>query len=433
MRERKRARGNLRHYIMAGCASVFMAVVFWLGTENSGFSVNAAAIVEYKDEAIYKVGNSFRDKNGNYLLKQGDTMRFTASLAHYSDGVIACDWRVTNSSILQITGSRSGTLTQTVRGVRPGVAQLIGAVRSIYSGPNYTYDDRTMDNPFPIRVVAPLSGATLSHTQMTLAPGTTGKLDLMTITPDSAYSLFVTDFGYVSSDPTVATIDSTGNIQALRNGTTTLSFNGDGRALASCVLTVSDGKEPAQNENPSGNKDGTAANAQKSGLSISATDVTLKVGEKFNLSTWFNGKTVRPTFVFGNGNKNSISITKKGKITARQSGVIKIKVKHKNQTQKCRIKVVPADVSVKNVKIKGKKVTLRWKKTSNLTGYKIYVSDAENGVYRQVKKVKGGKKKVVLKNQTPGTHYYKIQSFKKSQGKTYESDLTRAIRVQIGG
>src|SRR5699024_2181842 len=130
-------------YLIAACLAVVFAFTLWFGAGKNVVPANAAAIVEYKDEAIYKVGNSFRDKNMNYLLKQGETATFTASGAHYSDGVIGCDWRVSNSSILQITGSRSGTLTQTVRGVRPGVATLTGAVRSIYIGPNYTYDDRT--------------------------------------------------------------------------------------------------------------------------------------------------------------------------------------------------------------------------------------------------------------------------------------------------
>ena len=261
-------------YLIAACLAVVFAFTLWFGAGKNVVPANAAAIVEYKDEAIYKVGNSFRDKNMNYLLKQGETATFTASGAHYSDGVIGCDWRVSNSSILQITGSRSGTLTQTVRGVRPGVATLTGAVRSIYIGPNYTYDDRTMDNPFPIRVVAPLSGATLSQTEMTLAPGATGKIDLMTITPDSAYSLFVTDFGYTSSDSSVATIDATGNIQAIKNGTTTLSFTGDGNVLASCVLTVSDGSTPpedAQNPQVDSQKSNNAAKEINKATVISLT------------------------------------------------------------------------------------------------------------------------------------------------------------------
>ncbi len=143
------------------------------------------------------------------------------------------------------------------------MSTLNGIITSYYFGPNFTQDVQDADNPFPIHVVEPLSGSS-SHTTMALAPGATGKIDLMTITPDSLYSLFVTERSYASSDTSVATVDNSGNIQALKNGTTTISFMGDGRALASCVLTVSDGTNNSNNS--SGNRNNSVSSGGKSGM-----------------------------------------------------------------------------------------------------------------------------------------------------------------------
>ena len=82
--------------------------------------------------------------------------------------------------------------------------------------------------------------------------------------PDSLYSLFVTERSYASSDTSVATVDNSGNIQALKNGTTTISFMGDGRALASCVLTVSDGTNNSNNS--SGNRNNSVSSGDESGM-----------------------------------------------------------------------------------------------------------------------------------------------------------------------
>lgn len=257
-------------YLITGCLAVVFAFTVWFGAGRNAVPANAAAIVEYKDEAIYKVGNSFRDKNGRYLLKVGDTATFTATQSTYSNRT-SISWSISNTSVIQYAGGSSNFLTRTVRGVNPGVATLTG---TIYSYNPYPYDYQGYSNPFPIRVVAPLSGATLSHTQMTLAPGATGKIDLVAMTPDSAYSLFVTDFGYTSSDSSVATIDATGNIQAIKNGTTTLSFTGDGNVLASCVLTVSDGSTPpedAQNPQVDSQKSNNAAKEINKATIISLT------------------------------------------------------------------------------------------------------------------------------------------------------------------
>lgn len=259
--KKKTKKFRMCRYFTVGCLAVVMAFFLW-GSVNKSLPVQAA-LYEYGDEAINKIGNSYRDKNGRYILKVGDTMTFTATYSVYSYKT-GIRWTISNPSVLQYAGGSSSSYTRTVRGVSPGVSTLNGIITSYYFGPNFTQDVQDADNPFPIHVVEPLSGATLSHTTMALAPGATGKIDLMTITPDSLYSLFVTERSYASSDTSVATVDNSGNIQALKNGTTTISFMGDGRALASCVLTVSDGTNNSNNS--SGNRNNSVSSGGESGM-----------------------------------------------------------------------------------------------------------------------------------------------------------------------
>lgn len=412
-----------RRYLLFGCLAMFLSFILWYLPNNS-FNVQAA-LLEYKDEAIYKVGNSYRDKNNNYLLKVGNTATFTATQSHYSN-ILYISWSISNSSVLQFVGGPSSSFTQTVRGRNPGIATLDGAITSILY---YPYDERTMSNPFPIHVVEPLRSVTLEASTMTLAPGATASLDIKTMEPDSLYSLFVTSYSFTSSNPSVATIDNAGHINALSNGTTTLSFTTTEGVSASCLLTVSDGTyQPSTGNNSNGNKTATKTS---SGLSINKKNITLKAGKKATLVTRFNGKKVTPDFKLTNGDKNSITISKKGVIKAKQSGTVTIKVTYRNKTKKCKVKVIPADISFKKATVNRNKITLRWKKAPNISGYKIYRYDAQSGTYRQIKKLKAKKNKVALKNQNSGSYQFKISSYKKKNGKIYESKLSSAVSVQV--
>lgn len=411
-----------RRYLLSACLAVFLSVILWY-LPNNNCKVQAA-LLEYKDEAIYKVGNSYRDKNNNYLLKVGNTATFTATYATYGDRKSGIRWSIDNTRIVQFNDSLTNSYRRTIRGMQAGVTIVHGYISSSYMG-DFHYDD----NPFPIHVVEPLRSVTLEASTMTLAPGATASLDIKTMEPDSLYSLFVTSYSFSSSNPSVATIDNAGHINALNNGTTTLSFTTTDGVSASCLLTVSDGTyQPSTGNNSNGNKTVTKTS---SGLSINKKNITLKSGKKTTLVTRFNEKKVTPDFKLTNGDKNSITISKKGVIKAKQSGTVTVKVTYRNKTKKCKVKVIPSDISFKKATANRNKITLRWKKASDISGYKIYRYDAQSGTYRQIKKLKAKKNQLILKNQNSGSYQFKISSYKKKKGKTYESELSSAVSVQV--
>lgn len=80
-------------------------------------------------------------------------------------------------------------------------------------------------------------------------------------------------------------------------------------------------------------------------------------------------------------------------------------------------KFVPAPASSKitSIKYKAKKVTLKWKKSADATGYYIYRSESKKGEYKKIATVKGAKKvsytdkKGLKKGQV---YYYKVVAYK---------------------
>ena len=75
------------------------------------------------------------------------------------------------------------------------------------------------------------------------------------------------------------------------------------------------------------------------------------------------------------------------------------------------------------LKVKGGKLTLKWKKVSGATGYKIFVSTNPKTGYKKVKKVSGKKNSVTIKKfkgkkfKNKKNYYVYVQTLKKVNGK----------------
>jgi len=75
----------------------------------------------------------------------------------------------------------------------------------------------------------------------------------------------------------------------------------------------------------------------------------------------------------------------------------------------------PSATKITSIKSKAKKVTLKWKKSANATGYYVYRCESKNGEYKKIATVKGAKKtnytdKKSLKKGKK--YYYKIVAYK---------------------
>jgi len=118
------------------------------------------------------------------------------------------------------------TVTQTglVTSVMPGTATI--TVKSVDG--NYTAT-------CTVTVGKHVSSIILSDTELTMAAGTSDTL-YATVMPLSAFDKTVT---WVSTNPKAATVDSNGNVHAVKAGTTTIiAYCEDGDVTATCTVTV---------------------------------------------------------------------------------------------------------------------------------------------------------------------------------------------------
>lgn len=103
---------------------------------------------------------------------------------------------------------------------------------------------------------------------------------------------------------------------------------------------------------------------------------------------------------------------------------------------------VPQDVQAAKVnqvkKVKTTAVTtssikVSWKKSTGVTGYKIYRATSKNGKYKEIKKIKN--KNTTSYTDKKGvkagkTYYYKVRSYKTSKGKTIYGAYSKAVKAK---
>lgn len=84
------------------------------------------------------------------------------------------------------------------------------------------------------------------------------------------------------------------------------------------------------------------------------------------------------------------------------------------------------------VKVKGKKVTISYKKIEGADGYYIYRATKKKGTYKKVATVKSGKTlKAVMKKPKSGTYYYKVKAYQKVGTKKVTTKYSKTIKVKI--
>lgn len=377
------------------------------------FPVKAATnlIAEYNDEAIYKVGNGYRDKQGNYILAVGETATYTATQTVYSS-VSAIDWQIDKGSVLSLVGRtpdvNSCQTTVTVRGVRPGTATLNGRVLSSYSI-GMVYDVQWCDNPFPIRVVEPVSQINLSKSSASLAEGESLKIEVVSVAPDSLYSLFVSSpMTWSSSDTSVVTVDS-GTITAVGRGTAVVTISTKNGVSASCTVSVTgndsgrgnDNSNNTNSTNNTGNTNNTKRIKPKS-IKLSKKKITLTVGRSKELKATVYPEKAVTKITLKSSNPKVASVNKSGKIKAKKTGRAVITASTGNgKKAKCKVTVI----ALKAKKIKPDNAALIMKEgTKQKLKYTILPDGAKTRVYfiSSRPKVAAVSKKGVIKAKKAG-------------------------------
>ena len=145
---------------------------------------------------------------------------------------------------------------------------------------------------------------------------------------------------------------------------------------------------------------------------------------KPTLTLKYNGNTLTKGVSYKLGYKNNKNI---GLATITITGI-----GNYTGTRTRTFKIIPRKTTISTASFSGKKITLKWNKVKNATGYKIYMAKGKNS-YSLYKTIIGNTKlKYTTGNLSRGTtyHFY-IKSYKKVNGKFYFSNKSNEKTIRI--
>ena len=172
-----------------------------------------------------------------------------------------------------------------------------------------------------LHVVAPvhITGISLSETSKSLKIGDSAQLTV-NFTPSDATNKNVT---WSSSNSSVATVDSTGKVTAVSEGGTEITVTTeDGGFTATCLVTV------------------TVVHV--SGVSLSETAKTIKVGEDFKLTATVSpNDAANKNVSWSTSDSSVVTVDQTGKVTAIKEGqaTITVTTEDGNKTASCTVTV----------------------------------------------------------------------------------------------
>lgn len=182
----------------------------------------------------------------------GDSMKYTPAITTESlpDGIVGTSYNQT----LAATGSDA--ITWSVSGSLPAGLSLNGNTGAITGTPtvtgsstftvtaqnSYGSDSRELSVTISARATVPVTGVSLDRSALTLIEGGTAQLTA-TVEPIDATNKKVT---WSSSAEGVATVDASGNVTAVAEGTAIITVTTkDGAKTATCTVTVEHAHDPA--------------------------------------------------------------------------------------------------------------------------------------------------------------------------------------------
>ena len=208
-----------------------------------------------------------------------------------------------------------------------------------------------------VKVIISVSGLTLDKTAMTVARGTTDTL-LPTIYPSDATQQ---DVLWASSNSSVCTVDSSGNISAVGAGTAVISATSkDGKFVAGCVVTVV---------------------VPVTGVTVDPSSITLTPGQSRQLTAAVSPADATNKVVKWSSSDSSVAaVSSSGTVTAVGSGraVVTVTTDDGGFSAGCTVTVT---VPVTGVSLNKTRLTLRKGKSAALTAT-VSPSDATDKAVR---------------------------------------------------
>ena len=243
----------------------------------------------------------------------GDTDKLTATVLPENAGDKTINWSSSNTNV--VTVDSQGNL----KGIGVGVA-------TIYARSNA---DRNISATCRVVVNAktiPVTGISLNKTSITLVEKKNETLTA-TITPSDATNKTIT---WTSSDPTIATVSSTGKVTAKKKGTATITATTNNGKKATCTVTVTE--------------------IPVTSITLSKTSVDLIVGKSTSISATVLPVDAANKEVTWTSSNSSIASIEDKIITAHKAGTATITATTSNGLKAtCTVTVTSNEVAVTGV------------------------------------------------------------------------------------
>ncbi len=205
---------------------------------------------------------------------------------------------------------------------------------------------------------------------------------------------------WTSSNNSVATVDSNGGVISKNSGSTIITVTTHNGLKTEFFIEV---ETPVTN------------------ITLNSNEINLNSGGTFKLDATVNPSNAsNKNIKWISANESIATVDQSGNVTADVAGTTYISAVSADGkvVATCTVNVSkpvvtkPAKVKIKSAKKKGKKVTIKWKKISDVAGYVVYMK-TNSGKFKAVKTVKKAKTvKAVISLKKGNKYSFKIRAYK---------------------
>ena len=224
---------------------------------------------------------------------------------------------------------------------------------------------------------------------------------------------------WTSSNNSVATVDSNGVVISKNSGSTIITATTHNGLKTEFFIEV---ETPVTN------------------ITLNSNEINLNPGGTFKLDATVNPSNAsNKNIKWISANESIATVDQSGNVTADVAGTTYISAVSADGkvVATCTVNVSkpvvtkPAKVKIKSAKKKGKKVTLKWKKISDVAGYVVYMK-TNSGKFKAIKTVKKAKTvKAVISLKKGNKYSFKIRAYKLDEETNVYGDYSKIKKVKM--
>ncbi len=255
---------------------------------------------------------------------------------------------------------------------------------------------------------------TLDKSELNIKPNGTARLTA-TVTPTDASNKTVT---WSSSNTAVATVNDSGLVKGVKNGTATITAKTSNGLTAQCVVTVS---------------------TPISSFSVSpAKSKTIGIDGTFTFKVKiYPDNADDKTLLYTSSNEDVAIVDDNGKVTGVSAGKAVITVTAKSnpaKTRKVTVTVRPDKVNITYRKSTSEGVILEWSQSEYADGYVIYRRNSSKGKGKEIGVIESDDPDELTFTDSTGvkgkTYYYYIKSYVTVDGKRIYSAASTIYKIK---